>query len=106
MRALFTVQPSVGHLHPLVPIAQALRDEGHDVAICSAPSFRPDVEACGLPHLDGGLDWLTSDQSTWAAFPPMPPPGPEFAAFVVTMFADVTTRAMVRDLLAIARDWR
>jgi EryCIII-like glycosyltransferase len=106
MRALFTVQPSVGHLHPLVPVANALSDAGHDVAVCSAPSFRPEVEACGLTHLDAGLDWLTSDQSTWGAFPPMPPPGPEFAAFVVTMFADVTTSAMVPDLLAIARDWR
>jgi UDP:flavonoid glycosyltransferase YjiC (YdhE family) len=106
MRALFTVQPSVGHLHPLVPVADALRQEGHEVAVATSPSFRPDVEACGLPHLDAGLDWLSSDQSTWGAFPPMPPPGPEFGAFVVTMFADVTTSAMVPDLLAITREWR
>jgi UDP-N-acetylglucosamine:LPS N-acetylglucosamine transferase len=106
MRVLFTVQPSVGHLHPLVPIAQALTDAGHETAVCTAPSFRPDVEACGLTHLDAGLDWLTSDQSTWGAFPPMPPPGPEFGAFVVTMFAEVTTSAMVKDLRAIAREWR
>jgi UDP:flavonoid glycosyltransferase YjiC (YdhE family) len=106
LRALFTVQPSVGHLHPLVPVAHAVSDAGHEVAVATAPSFRTEVEACGLTHLDAGLDWLTSDQSTWGAFPPMPPPGPEFAAFVVTMFADVTTRAMVPDLLAIAREWR
>jgi UDP:flavonoid glycosyltransferase YjiC (YdhE family) len=106
MRALFTVQPSVGHLHPLVPVARTLSDAGHDVAVCSSTSFRPEVEAFGLSHIDAGLDWLTSDQSTWGAFPPMPPPGPEFAAFVVTMFADSTTRSMVPDLLAIAREWK
>jgi UDP:flavonoid glycosyltransferase YjiC (YdhE family) len=106
MRALFTVQPSVGHLHPLVPVARALNEAGHEVAVATAPSFGPEVEACGLTHLDAGLDWLTSDQSTWGAFPTMPPPGPEFARFVVTMFADVTTSAMVPDLLAIAREWR
>jgi MGT family glycosyltransferase len=105
MRALFTVQPSIGHLHPLVPVARALSDAGHDVAVCTAPSFRPEVEACGLEHIDAGLDWLTSDQSTWGAFGPMPPPGPEFGAFVVTMFADITTRAMIPDLLAIADEW-
>lgn len=106
MRVLFTVQPSTGHLHPLVPVATALARAGHDVAVCSSASFRPDVEAFGLPHLDAGLDWLAGDQRTWGSFPPMPPPGPEFARFVVTMFADVTAAHMVPDLLALARTWR
>jgi UDP:flavonoid glycosyltransferase YjiC (YdhE family) len=105
MRALLTVQPSVGHLHPLVPVARALVDAGHEVAVCSAASFRPEVEAFDLDHIDAGLDWLMSDQSTWRAFPPMPPPGPEFAQFAVTTLADITTRRMVPDLLAIARTW-
>ena len=106
MRVLFTVQPSTGHLHPLVPVANALRDAGHEVAVSSAPSFRTDVEAFGLTHIDAGLDWLASDQSTWTAFPPMPAPGPEFAKFVVTIFADVSTAAMVPDLLEIAAGFR
>ena len=106
MRALFTVQPSIGHLHPLVPVARAVRDAGHEVAVCSAASFCAEVEAFGLTHIAAGLDWHTSDRSTWEAFPPMPPPGPEFAAFVVTMFADITARHMVPDLLRIAGEWR
>jgi UDP:flavonoid glycosyltransferase YjiC (YdhE family) len=105
MRVLFTVQPAVGHLHPLVPVAGALAAAGHEVAVCSAPSFRSEVEGFGLVHLDAGLDWLASDRGTWGAFPPLPPPGPEFAGFVVTVFADVTTGRMVPDLIAIARDW-
>jgi UDP:flavonoid glycosyltransferase YjiC (YdhE family) len=87
-------------------VAGALADAGHQVAVCSAASFRPDVEAFGLTHIDAGLDWLTSDQMTWGAFPPMPPPGPAFGKFVVTMFADVTPARMVPDLLAIAAAWR
>ncbi|HEX6539664.1 MAG TPA: glycosyltransferase [Candidatus Dormibacteraeota bacterium] len=106
MRALFTVQPSTGHLHPLVPVARALEDAGHEVAVCSSASFREDVQGFGLTHIAAGLDWLAGDHSTWTAFPPMPPPGPEFARFVVTVFADVTTSRMVPDLLDIARDWR
>jgi UDP:flavonoid glycosyltransferase YjiC (YdhE family) len=105
VRVLFTVHPSVGHLHPLVPVARALSDAGHDVAVCSSASFRPAVEAFGLTHMDAGLDWLMSDQSTWDAFPPMPPPGPEFARFAVTTLADITTRRMVPDLLGIAHRW-
>ena len=106
MRVLFTVQPSVGHLHPLVPVANALAEAGHQVAVCSARSFAPEVERLGLEHIEAGLDWLTADHGTWTAFPPMPPPGPEFAGFVVTVFADVTTQHMVPDLLRIAQDWR
>ena len=105
LRVLLTVQPSTGHLHPLMPVANALAAAGHEVAFCSAPAFRGEVEAYGFPYFDAGLDWVTSDQSTWQAFPPMPPPGPEFGAFSVTMFADITTRRMVPDLLAIARQW-
>src|SRR5919204_2629479 len=106
MRALFTVQPSTGHLHPLVPVARALSSAGHDVAVCSSPSFRKDVEAFGLTHIDAGLDWMTSDHSTWGSFPPMPPPGPQFGSFVATVFADITARHMVPDLLAIADWWK
>ena len=107
MRALFTVQPAIGHLHPLIPVAQALEGAGHDVAFCSSASFRREVEAFGFDYFDAGLDWVTSERATWTPFPPMPaPPDPAFPAFVVTVFADITTRAMVPDVLAIAEDWR
>jgi UDP:flavonoid glycosyltransferase YjiC (YdhE family) len=107
MRALFTVQPAIGHLHPLLPVAAAVRDAGHDIAICSSRSFRGEVERYGFEYLPAGLDWVTSDRTTWSAFPPMPRPGtPEFPHFVVTVFFDVTTTAMVPDLLALAEDWR
>ena len=106
MRALLTVQPSVGHLHPLVPVARALSGAGHEVAVCSAPSFRPEVEAFGLTHIGAGLDWSMSDQATWGVFPPMPPPGREFPAWVVTTLADIAAGRMVPDLLEIAGEWR
>jgi hypothetical protein len=37
----------------------------------------------------------------------MPPPAdPAFPAFIVKVFADITTGAMVPDVLAIAEEWR
>lgn len=106
MRVLFTVQPSTGHLHPLVPVARALGAAGHDVVVASSASFKNEVEAFGLKHVPAGLDWMTADHSTWTYFPPMPPPGPEFAQFVVTVFADITAAAMAPDVLEIAGGWR
>ena len=38
------------------------------------------------------------------AFPPMPPPGPEFPAWAVTTLADIAAGRMVPDLLEIAGD--
>jgi UDP:flavonoid glycosyltransferase YjiC (YdhE family) len=107
MRALFTVQPAIGHLHPLVPVAQALDSAGHEVAFCSSASFRAEVVRFGFEYFDAGLDWTASDRATWGSFPPMPPPpDPTFPEFVVTVFADITTRAMVPDVLSIAQEWR
>jgi MGT family glycosyltransferase len=107
MRALFTVQPAIGHLHPLVPVARALGQAGHDVAFCSSASFRSEIEAFGFKHFGAGLDWLASDRATWTPFPPMPAPSDaSFPEFVVTVFADVTTRAMAPDVLEIAKDWK
>ena len=64
MKALFTVQPAIGHLHPLVPVARALEGAGHEVAFCSSAGFRREVEAFGFDFFGVGLDWVTSDRST------------------------------------------
>ncbi len=106
MRALLTVHPAVGHLHPLVPVARALEGAGHEVAVASAPSFRGEVEAFGLRHVGAGLDWSMSDPAMPDAFPPRPPPGPDFPGWVVTTLADVCAGRMVPDLLEIAPGWR
>ena len=102
MRVLFTVQPSTGHLHPLVPLARALSAAGHEVAVCSSPSFGDEIEAFGLTHIPGGLDWITSDHSTWGAFPPMPPPGPEFGPFASSPGSSVSGGSLTAGLLALA----
>ncbi len=67
MRVLVTTQPAYGHLHPLVPLCHGLVDAGHDVAVATAASFRPQVEAAGLATVAAGIDWLESEVE--AAFP-------------------------------------
>ena len=56
MHVLFTTSPSVGHFHPLVPIARALESAGHLVAFAALPSFAPRVEACGFRFFPVGPD--------------------------------------------------
>jgi len=58
VRFLFTTLTGLGHFHPMVPSAQALRDAGHDVRFATAPSFHPRVEASGWN--DGAVAKRTS----------------------------------------------
>lgn len=48
MRVLFTSLVSPGHLRPMVPLAWALRADGHDVAVASAPNMTRWAHSVGL----------------------------------------------------------
>jgi UDP:flavonoid glycosyltransferase YjiC (YdhE family) len=103
VRVLFTTQPFTSHLHVLVPVANALADAGHHVAVASSSSFGPEIESFGLTHIPAGLDWQGSDRSTWPQFRPS---RPGLGALVVTAFADVTAKHTAAGLLGVAREWR
>ncbi len=45
-----------GHFLPLVPLASAFRDRGDEVAVATAASFAPRVEAAGLQSIPAGID--------------------------------------------------
>jgi UDP:flavonoid glycosyltransferase YjiC (YdhE family) len=55
MRVLFTCMAYTGHLHPLVPVARALAEAGHEVAFATHPVLAPLVERAGFQHLPAGL---------------------------------------------------
>jgi MGT family glycosyltransferase len=56
MRVLFTCLPATGHFHPLVPIARAIADAGHEVAFATHASMASLVERAGFIHLPAGHD--------------------------------------------------
>ena len=58
LRVLFTVQPGLGHLHALVPLAAELRARGHGVTFASSAPFAPRVESLGFPFISYGPAWL------------------------------------------------
>ena len=113
MRVLFTLLPARGSLQPLLPVAAALRARGHEVALCSSPRLRTDVEAHGLTFLPAGLDWDVSDPgyidvlcraAGGLAFPELT--GEERFAWVITnLFIGAAARCMLPDLIGLARAW-
>jgi UDP:flavonoid glycosyltransferase YjiC (YdhE family) len=113
MRVLFTLQPGTGSLHPLLPVARALARAGHEVAWCSAPSFRSEAEATGFPYFGAGVDWCASNPGCLdflcaaggVTFPGLT--GETRSYWVMTsLFAGVCARRMAPDVVSIARNWR
>jgi len=64
MRTLFTTIPASGHFHPLVPLARAAINAGHEVAFAASAPFCPDVEAAGFRCFPAGVDRLGGQHVT------------------------------------------
>ena len=106
MRVLFTTIPGFGHFQPLVPLARALRDAGHDVAVATAPSFQDAVAAAGLDFIPAGLDW---DESRLVeTLPDIRGQAKEYQGewLMKRIFLDRSPRRIVPDLVAAATAWR
>jgi UDP:flavonoid glycosyltransferase YjiC (YdhE family) len=56
MRFLFTMHAAFGHFHAVVPLAQALKDHGHEVAFATGESFGPVIRRNGFLHFACGFD--------------------------------------------------
>ena len=50
MRVLFSTTAGSGHFGPMVPVARACRDAGHDVKVAAPVSFAASVAATGFDH--------------------------------------------------------
>ncbi len=107
-RFLFTTSPFYGHLHPLVPLARALVEAGHEVAFAATPSFAPTIRAAGFEFLPAGLDEQNDPEfhRLMAQLATMPP-GPESErAIIGQVFLDLGPRRLAADLVPLAGRWR
>jgi MGT family glycosyltransferase len=107
MRVLFATLPGAGAFHPLVPLAQSLREYGHEVTFATSASYCSTVRSAGFPCFPAGYDWhlgkfgalkahvegLQADRKA-----PFSPLGDIFAAFLPPL--------MVPDLLVLAQSWQ
>lgn len=88
MRILFISGALYGHVNPLLPLALAARDAGHEVIFATGPEFVPSLErrglsawAVGLTHAQAG----GSRQESWLAY---------FEATAVRRAAELLPRAI------------
>lgn len=108
MRVLFSSTWGYGHVFPMVPLARAFRDAGHQVRWATSADACERVAAAGIDAVPAGLAGAARREGvgavTTAAAQVSPP---ERAAFVYPrMFGELLTPPMVADLLPLARAWR
>src|SRR3954453_3872152 len=108
MRVLFTTFPAYGHFHPLVCLARALQQAGHEVAFATAASFRHAVEGAGFRHFAAGGDpaTLMSGGDVKARTErTMRASAEDQQRLLADMFVGLFATRMVPDLLRVADEW-
>lgn len=108
MRVLLSSPGLVGHIHPLVPLATALRASGHEVRWATGPDGCERVRRAGFDAVSAGL----TQPERWGLFehhlreighlPPEERPDVMFAK----LFGEISAQAALVDLLPIVRSWR
>ncbi len=61
MFVLISINPYIGHFHPVVPVAAALRAAGHRVVVAAPPAFHPTITRAGFAAVAAGV----TPESAW-----------------------------------------
>jgi len=104
MQVLFTSLSGLGHVYPMVPLARALRDRGHEVRWATGAEALPRVEAAGIPAAAAGLPSNESRLAEYRRrFPEalgLPPPSLADHMFP-KLFGAISAPPMLGDLLTL-----
>jgi UDP:flavonoid glycosyltransferase YjiC (YdhE family) len=107
MRALLTCRPLAGHYRPMLPLARALAEAGHDVAFASGEPVAGEAEAEGFMAFRVGLGMDSVEplarhvRDLAASLPPS-----QVRPFVFTeLFVRVELEPRANDLLKVVEEW-
>jgi UDP:flavonoid glycosyltransferase YjiC (YdhE family) len=106
MRVLFaTSLGGLGHLEPVVTVAQAARRVGHEALVIVPPALAAAAERTGLDHVVGDEPPRSFIEEMWARVRAGPP---EAVAGLIDreLFADRCTQAMLAGVRAARDSWR
>ncbi|KDN18338.1 glycosyltransferase [Amycolatopsis rifamycinica] len=109
MRLLFTSLGSFGHTFPLVPLAVAAREAGHDVVFATSEDFLPQLTKAGLDTAAAGLAIKDAfGQAFGQVFGDAGPPGPPgdiprevLFPVVAKVFGELMPKRFLADLLPL-----
>ena len=104
MRVLVSAVPAVGHIVPLLGLAQAMQLAGHEVRFATNLERHPLVTAAGLHPVEAGMSPVEMQEERRRRWPETDrQPASEWAT---RMWAQIMAPSTLRDLLAIMASWR
>jgi UDP:flavonoid glycosyltransferase YjiC (YdhE family) len=110
MRVLLTTVSAYGHLQPLLPLAKALADKGHEVAIATGPELRPRAEAAGFLAFDAGIAIGAAFERLAVLYPDQSynrlEPSEILDWYLPHLFGEVLAPAMLDDLEPLVCEWQ
>lgn len=104
MKVLCSCTPLSGHLFPMLPLACALRDDGHEVVVATGEALGPALDAAGLEHRSCGPHFDHSVGEALGRYPETPLGSPEEQQRFGwgRLFGDVRIRGTIGDLRSAA----
>lgn len=108
MRILVTSSPPIGHVHPLVPLAAALQQAGHDLRWATGPDACPIVAAAGIKPVVAGLTATERRGEYFRRYPQARDLSPEElpSHMFPRLFGTLSAPPMLDDLVTFVAGWR
>lgn len=101
MRILFSCRPHYGHVYPLMPLADAARDAGHDVSFATGARFVPRLREWGYSAVEAGIGVDEAEAEAKRRLGDVHP-----YQLMIVMFGDILPRATLAGVLPILREQR
>lgn len=107
-RLLVSCFPGHGHLHPLLPLANAFRRAGWEVLLSTGPDLVGTAERHGLTATATGLSLADTEATLFAGRPDIArlPRFDRVQAVLPAMFVDVAARSRIRGLIELVDGWQ
>ena len=96
MKVVFAALGAYGHLFPMLPLAMACQDAGHDVVVATGAPFLDRLPVRTVPGLPAEVDLAWAEQEVRRRHP-------DLHGFEATlaMFGDVTAGATIATMLEV-----
>ncbi len=107
MRVLVTTPSALGHINPVIPLAQAFARRGDDVLWATAPDSHPAIAAAGLRAVAAGLEQGARTAEYFGRYPEARDLSPQDlpAHMFPRAFGEIAVPPMLDRLRTIADDW-
>jgi UDP:flavonoid glycosyltransferase YjiC (YdhE family) len=108
MRVLVTSTPGAGHIHPIVPLAQAIQDAGHEVLWATAAESCPRIDRYGFRATPAGMATVERRALLMQRSPDLlsVPPRERRLVMMPGLFGWAAAPRMLSDLAAVCDEYR